>query len=72
MQESTFFFFTVRMVKDWSRLSRQLVKSPSAEMLKTYLDMVFGNLFQLTLLELGGWIRSSQEREVPSNLNNSA
>lgn len=34
--------------------------------------MVLGSQFQLTLLEPGGWIRSSQDREVPSNFNSSA
>jgi len=37
-------FFTIRVVKDWNRLPREVVQSPSVEILKSHLDMVLGNL----------------------------
>lgn len=33
----TFFIFTLRVVKDWDRFSREVSKSPSLEMLGTAL-----------------------------------
>jgi len=31
-------FFTVKMTKHWNRLPREVVQSPSMEVLKTHLD----------------------------------
>lgn len=42
MNETT--FFTLRVVKHWHSLPREVVESPSMETLKTQLDMVMGNL----------------------------
>jgi len=39
------FFFTVRVVKHWNRLSREVVESFSMEVLKTEPHMVLGDLF---------------------------
>lgn len=54
-------FFTMRVVKHWGRLPRDVVKSPSVDIFKTWLGMVLGNLLQLTLLEQGVWPTWSQE-----------
>lgn len=62
-------FFTVRVVKHWNRLPREVVKSPPVEIFKTQQDTTLNNLFYLTLLEQKVWTRQSQE--VPSNLNDS-
>ena len=37
-------FSTVRVVKHWTRLPRQVMESPSLEILKTRLDTVLDNL----------------------------
>lgn len=50
-------FVTLRVVKQWNGLLREIVKSPPIETLKTRLDMVLGNLLYLTTLEQGGWTR---------------
>lgn len=43
------------VLKHQQRLPRETVKSPSLEILKTQLDLVLGNLLQLTLHEQRGW-----------------
>ena len=40
-------FFTLRIVKHWSRLSREVVDVPSLEALKVRLDGAMGNLIYL-------------------------
>ena len=55
------------VVKHWNRLPGQVVESPSVETLKTQLDMVLGNLLQLTLLEQ--WSQTRWSQEVPSSRN---
>jgi len=47
----------VRVTKHWQRLPGAAVHSLSLEILKTQLDMVLGNQFEVALLEQGGWIR---------------
>ena len=37
-------FFTVRAVKQWSRLPREIVQSTSLEVFKTLLDKALSNL----------------------------
>lgn len=49
--------FTVRVTKHWLRLPKDTVDSPSLKIFKSYLDMVLGNCFSVTLLEQGAWIR---------------
>jgi len=42
--------FVVRVIKHWSRLSGEVVESPSLEIFKSRLDTVLSNLLQLPLL----------------------
>jgi len=37
-------FFTLKMAEHWNRLPREVVESPSLEILKTCLDMVLCSL----------------------------
>ncbi|KFQ40069.1 hypothetical protein N332_06296, partial [Mesitornis unicolor] len=37
-------FFTVRVVKHWNRLPREVVDAPSLEVFKARLDRALGNL----------------------------
>lgn len=37
-------FFTVRVARHWNRLPRELVKSPSLEVLKRKVDVAFGDM----------------------------
>ncbi|KAK4817250.1 hypothetical protein QYF61_005463, partial [Mycteria americana] len=46
-------FFTVRVTEHWHRLPREVVESPSLEILKGYMDMVLGSLLQVTQVEQG-------------------
>jgi len=49
-------FFTLRLVKPWHRLPREVVDAPSLEKFKVRLDRALSNLIQLkmTLLTAGG------------------
>jgi len=60
-------FLSVRVTECWNRLPREVVGSPSLEILKICLDMVLGNRLWVALLEQGGWTRCSPE--VPSYLS---
>ncbi|GAB0190913.1 mitochondrial enolase superfamily member 1 [Grus japonensis] len=42
-------FFTLRLTKHWNRLPREVVESPSLEILKTCLDMILCNLLLVIL-----------------------
>lgn len=41
----------------WNKLLRETVKGPSLEILKTWPDIVLGNLLHVTLLQQGAWTR---------------
>lgn len=62
-------FSTVRMTKNWHKLTRELVESLSSEMLKSCLDVVLGIWLWVTLLEQEHWTKWLLE--VPSNLSHS-
>lgn len=59
-------FFTVRVTKRWHSLPREVVASPSLEILKSDLDIVLRDQLKVALLQERGWARSP---EVPSNLS---
>ena len=52
-------FFTVRVVKYWHRLPREVVDAPSLEIFKAGLDGALSNLIKLKMpmLIAGGWTR---------------
>lgn len=43
-------FFTFRVTECWNSLSREVMESPSLEILKTWLDVILCNLLQVFLL----------------------
>ena len=46
-------FFTVRVTEHWHGLARELVESPSLEILKSCLAVVLGHRLSVVLLEQG-------------------
>lgn len=50
-------------------LHGEAVYSPAVKTVKNQLDLVLGNLLQLTLPQHGGWTGGSQD--IPSNLSDS-
>lgn len=72
------YFFTVREIRHWKKVPQEVVESLLLEILKTWVDMVLGNLFQLILLEHGAGVAregcgvgTRWSQEVPSNLSDS-
>jgi len=57
------------VMQHWNRLPREVVESPSLEILKTSLDKVLCSLLWVTLLRQGGW--TGWPTEVPSNPDHS-
>lgn len=54
-------FLAVRMTKHWYTWPRELVKSPSLEILKTQLGTVLRYWFWVALLKHGYWTRQLPE-----------
>jgi len=50
-------FFTLRVVKSWNGLPRELLEAPSLEKFKAKLDGALSNLIQLKMSLLTGWAR---------------
>jgi len=48
-------FFAVP--EQWHRLPREVVESPSIEIVKSSLDVVLGSLLEVVLTEQRGWTR---------------
>ena len=49
--------FTVQVTEHWKRLPREVVESPSLEILKTCLDAIQCKKLYVTLPEQEGWTR---------------
>jgi len=64
--------FTMRVVKSWPRLPREVGDAPSLETFKVRLDGALSNLIQLKLsLLLAGGVGLGWFSKVPSNPNHS-
>lgn len=48
-------FFTMRMVKHWSKFPREFLRSPYSEAFRAHLNRALSPLFQLNLLGVGHW-----------------
>lgn len=44
-QEALFFFFAVRLTKQWHRLLREILGTPSLAIFKSHLDIVLSSQF---------------------------
>jgi len=64
-------FFTMRVVKHWTRLPREAVAAPSLQVSKARLDGALSNLvwWKVSLLMAGAW--NQMIFKVPSNPNHS-
>lgn len=61
--------FAVKVVKHWNSLPREVVESPSLEIVRTCLYIVSGSWLLTMLLVQGIWTR--RPPEIPSSLNRS-
>lgn len=56
----------IDLTEQWNILLREVMESASLDTLKKHLEMVLGNLLEVSLLEQSGWATWSPE--VPANL----
>ena len=59
-------FFSVRVVKHWSRLPRDIVESPFVNILKTQQDTVLDSVLRLTFLSSGVGLEDLK-RSIPNS-----
>jgi len=58
-------FFTLRVMEPWTRLPREVVESPSLEILRPFLDKILCSLLWVTLLRQGVGLGDPQ-RSLPT------
>lgn len=60
---SSIWMITVRVAEHWKRLSREVAKSPSLEILQSHLHLVLGYLLQMALL----WVETISRIKINSS-----
>lgn len=53
--------FTVRLIKRWKRLPREVMDSQFLQIFEAQLDMALSNLLYLTILRAKGWTDDTQQ-----------